>query len=295
MELCLLNPFVRNVCEFAYRVRGCPVYVTDYRLLYIREGTAWFLSGGEMHRLGKDSIYFCPPGGVYEILTGLEGEDPHPVITSLNFDLTMEDRADGEPRTPIPYTGEDPERPASSFPGYLPELRGKTFLYEPYRVFQNVSIYRPYFTRLMTLFYDNTERGRLLCSCVMKELLIELHTAVFAQRSDSASARIASEVKLYLDTHFAENVTVLELASRFGYHANSLGRLFRKTEGVTILQYVLNLRIAEAKRLLAQTALPVSEVARRAGFSDVSYFSDYFKRRVGLSPGELRRRMENNI
>ena len=72
----------------------------------------------------------------------------------------------------------------------------------------------------------------------------------------------------------------------------TFGRRFRQATGQTPLAYVHDLRIEHARNLLERNRLPVSEVAERVGYSEVAYFRRLFKRKVGLSPGEYRRRFK---
>ena len=63
----------------------------------------------------------------------------------------------------------------------------------------------------------------------------------------------------------------------------------RKKTGQPLTAYIKRRRIEWAKELLAQTALPVSQVAQQVGYDNLSYFSSVFHDQTGLSPGEYRR------
>ena len=78
------------------------------------------------------------------------------------------------------------------------------------------------------------------------------------------------------------------IAARLSYHPNYLNRLMQKYTHCTLHQYLLNYRFDRALSLLMMTDLPLSEVAARAGFADVSHFSKLFRRRTGQSPGKFR-------
>jgi len=102
-------------------------------------------------------------------------------------------------------------------------------------------------------------------------------------------------LKRYLEANFTDHIDNASLAGRFGYHVNSLERLFRQSTGTTIRQYVLSLRLAEAKRLLGETGMPISDIARTVGFGNYSYFSDYFRVHVGMSPAAYRKQLQNIV
>ncbi len=83
--------------------------------------------------------------------------------------------------------------------------------------------------------------------------------------------------------------TVEELAARLGVGARHLSRLFAVHVGASPLQTAQTLRIGRAKRLLDETRLPVTEVARRAGFGSVRRFNAAFSRLYGRPPSAIRR------
>ena len=79
------------------------------------------------------------------------------------------------------------------------------------------------------------------------------------------------------------------LAESVGVHPVTLARAFRRAFGCTVGEYVRRLRIDHAAHQLAQTELPLAEIALAAGFSDQSHFSNLFRRHTGLSPFKFRR------
>ncbi|MEX8517673.1 MAG: AlkA N-terminal domain-containing protein [Leptothrix sp. (in: b-proteobacteria)] len=79
------------------------------------------------------------------------------------------------------------------------------------------------------------------------------------------------------------------LAARLGITDRHLRRIFGAAFGVTPVAYAQTQRLLLAKRLLADTPLPITEVALAAGFGSLRRFNDLFRRRYHLTPGELRR------
>ncbi len=69
-----------------------------------------------------------------------------------------------------------------------------------------------------------------------------------------------------------------------------LTTVVRRRTGRTVQEWIIERRIAEARRLLAETDLPVAEVARRVGVPDPGYFSRLFRRAHGASPRKWRGR-----
>ena len=63
---------------------------------------------------------------------------------------------------------------------------------------------------------------------------------------------------------------------------------FRKAFGKSIIHYLIDIRISEAKNLLMETSMPCSVIAKIVGFDDANYFSRIFKKRIGFSPQQYR-------
>ncbi|KQO16654.1 response regulator [Paenibacillus sp. Leaf72] len=96
------------------------------------------------------------------------------------------------------------------------------------------------------------------------------------------------QIKNYIDAHYSENISLKCIAARFYMNALYLGRLFRKNYGVYFNEYVLELRVKEAKKLLRQTDLRMYEIAARVGFQNADYFVTQFEKLEKRSPTEYR-------
>ncbi|MFA6506900.1 MAG: AraC family transcriptional regulator [Treponemataceae bacterium] len=113
------------------------------------------------------------------------------------------------------------------------------------------------------------ERGFLHAERRQRELIDKVKELVDSRLSDRAlgTAAIASEV---------------------GLSASYLRDLFKKSEGIALLEYVGKARLALAKRLLTDSSDPVRSVCDQAGFINYSYFFTYFKKMTGCTPSEYR-------
>ncbi len=69
----------------------------------------------------------------------------------------------------------------------------------------------------------------------------------------------------------------------------TLKRRFKAATGLTLIDYIQNLRIEEAKRLLETTTLPVEVISAEVGYDNLSFFNRLFRRRCGLTPARYRK------
>ena len=109
-----------------------------------------------------------------------------------------------------------------------------------------------------------------------------------SESADSPTYRKMLRARAYLSEHFISDVTNKELSSECGVSQYHMIRCFREHFGITPRQFLVSLRVAHAKRLLAEGG-GIAEVAFRCGFADQSHLCRYFKKISGYSPGKLRK------
>ncbi|EHI98331.1 transcriptional regulator, AraC family [Clostridium sp. DL-VIII] len=96
------------------------------------------------------------------------------------------------------------------------------------------------------------------------------------------------KVKNYLDTHYANNITLDQLAYISYMNKYNLVHTFTKQIGVSPIAYLINKRIDESKILLSTTNYSIRDIASIVGFSNSSYFSQIFKKQTAVSPRAYR-------
>lgn len=106
----------------------------------------------------------------------------------------------------------------------------------------------------------------------------------------SRIVRVVSEAERYLAEHLAEPVNIEDLARRLGMAYSHFRRVFRVQTGFAPWQYVLNLRLSQARRVLASSDITLDDLAGRLGFSSAFHLSTAFKQATGVAPDRWRRR-----
>lgn len=91
-----------------------------------------------------------------------------------------------------------------------------------------------------------------------------------------------------LHTRYASRITVKEMASKMGLSERQFHRIFKRHIGMNMTEYLQNVRIHAARRLLRTTGQKVSNIAAAVGYQDLSYFNAIFKQKTGCTPHAYR-------
>jgi AraC-like DNA-binding protein len=119
-------------------------------------------------------------------------------------------------------------------------------------------------------------------------LLVLAHRSRRASEEDDRVPMLAREAKRLLSRSFQEDMTTSLLARKLTCNPDYLGRLYRRSFGVSITDDLHAQRIRLAKTLLMEEELNVNEVAERCGYHDSTYFRRMFRRLVGMAPRRFR-------
>lgn len=106
--------------------------------------------------------------------------------------------------------------------------------------------------------------------------------------NDNVPLSTIERVLDYINKTPLDQITLKEAAESVHINPSYLSQLFKQQLNKKFVDYVTELRIEEGKRLLHNTTLRMSEIAERVGYSDLAYFSNNFKKIVGVSPSEYR-------
>ena len=163
--------------------------------------------------------------------------------------------------------------------------------------------YMPYFTETVVYKSDIAQSVQDLYRAVLNDApLLEKEENLFflldqilrEYASDFESAdvlrpnRQIQSLCQYMEEHFAENVTLDELLSMTDFGKSYLLRSFTRQTGVSPYRYLQTIRLDKAKRFLEEGIAPI-DAAGRAGFSDQSHFTHFFKEFIGLTPKQYQR------
>ena len=109
------------------------------------------------------------------------------------------------------------------------------------------------------------------------------------RHKEADSRHPLQKVERYLQENFRMPVTIKEIGERFYIHPVYLGQAFLRKHGVSLLEYVHNLRIEEAKRRLAESEETIRVIAEEVGYQHYHHFLKEFEKRTALKPAVYRK------
>lgn len=133
--------------------------------------------------------------------------------------------------------------------------------------------------------------------------LLDILVILLMRRTDFSSplspvsknvSKECAVVRRFIDSHFKENLNLDLLAQVAHVNKYHLSHSFSREYGISPISYLLSLRIQESQRLLSGTDHSLAQIAQFAGFSSPSYFSQSFRKSVGMSPMQYRMQTRQN-
>lgn len=233
---------------------GCP----HHRIIYILHGGGVLTLCGEEYELSEGDGFYLPPNAPYIFDSGEDTSELH----GLAF-------AGREAKNMLRLIRLEQEEVFR-----IRELRAADAL----------------FKKMLRLSHSGQQYAGHNCSALLYQFFIELHRALKQQNGchDSEKLRQLQPVIDHIDSNYRSEITLAELSDIVGLSPQYLCRLFKECLNMRPFEYLARRRIQQAKLLLAENSLSVSEIAAQVGYNDCSYFCSVFKKHEQLSPAEYR-------
>lgn len=236
-----------------------------YQLLYVLEGTGKIILDGAEYLLEQDHVTFITPLTSHGIFS-----DHKLTVLVLAFDSRI---IDGTNQALFEQTLYE-----SKFIGLNPfnssEIRQllRTMLYEQaHQTLHQEMALRTYLSQLLLLIVRGEKSN---------------------EQVDANSLR-AERLKEYIDSHYFEGVHAEDLASRLGMSTRHMNTIFKDTYKTTPMQYLTEVRVGLAKKMLAETDKDIASICFEVGFESISTFYRSFKNNTSLSPSKYRTTQQN--
>ncbi|TXK74387.1 helix-turn-helix transcriptional regulator [Paenibacillus sp. N3.4] len=124
---------------------------------------------------------------------------------------------------------------------------------------------------------------------LFQEILRQLSASIDKDTA-SPSTACAEKAASYLRQHYREPISAKELGDNVNFHPVYIARCMQREYGCSPTEYMVKLRIQQAKLLLLQTDLPIAHIAEEVGFEQPAYFATCFTKVEGISPRKYRQR-----
>lgn len=150
------------------------------------------------------------------------------------------------------------------------------------------------FAQLMVKEFRDKKPGfELVCHGLLQVLLVFIsrkqHLNVISDTSFQLSKECAL-AKRYIDANYSKNITLDSLAEITHINKFYLAHSFTECMGQSPINYLTEVRLAASKQQLTTSNMSIAQIATNNGFSSQSYFSQIFKKKVGITPQQYRKR-----
>ena len=145
---------------------------------------------------------------------------------------------------------------------------------------------------IMHEFQDKKPGFEKVCHGLLEVLLVYISRKQKLSVISESSFQLSKEcaiAKRYIDTNYAQDITLDSLAEITHINKFYLAHSFTECIGQSPISYLTERRLAACKELLSSSNLSVTQIATSAGFSSQSYFSQIFAKKVGMSPRQYRK------
>lgn len=234
-------------------------------LAAVTQGKVIYTLNGQRYVARKGEVLFIPKGTTRSAENDESG--PHQKYTVL-FDYEIDEKL------------------------YIPFLDRQTVYQLRIRHFDYLA------ARFMLLYYENMGSGsidRMLVLNWLQEILLLVSREAELRDVSPIKLTLAKKMQSFLTEHYREPIEINDLANLIGRSPNYTSSLFKEVTGQSPIQFMHDLRIAEARRLLLHSDMTLPEISQYLGFYDTSYFFRMFKKMMSMTPSEFRARNVNEI
>jgi YesN/AraC family two-component response regulator len=124
------------------------------------------------------------------------------------------------------------------------------------------------------------------------EIKQDLINYIGAREGTSYILRLILKAQKYIDDHFNEDISLVEVSDTVNLNPCYLTTLFKRYTNMSYSEYLTHIRMKKAKNLLEKSAYKVYEIGEMVGYQNPYYFNRIFKKTIGLSPGEYKKKVQ---
>lgn len=144
------------------------------------------------------------------------------------------------------------------------------------------------FTKLWQCWTNEEKYCQLICRTMLQEILYLLLVS-HSKSNVNMALKSAAPIEKYIRDNFTKKISLEDLSVIANRSVSHICKMFSEAYGISPKQYILELRLNQAKKLLQNSNLSISEISSQCGFNDVFYFSRQYKLKNGISPSSERK------
>lgn len=129
-------------------------------------------------------------------------------------------------------------------------------------------------------------------SDIRSALIRTVRTIAESARSDPKRKLDPASVAQYIETHYMDNLHLDHMAEKLQTTPKYFSNFFKRTFAINFVEYLNKVRLHQAKQLLKNTELSISEIGEKTGYLNASTFTTTFKKHYGISPSEYRKQLK---
>lgn len=235
-------------------------FYNDTHIFFIQGGRGEFTIDGHTFTAGEGDFIVCHPGISYAASSF--NNDPLKAIFMAISNIHISDKTKG-------YIIDEGAPPL-------------------FRLHKNRMIIEKLMLDIVSEFKEPQLGSTEMITALLRSLIVHLIRSLTVEEVSSYSSA-SQTVKSYIEQNYKLDLSLSDLASIVYVSPYHLAHLFKNETGMSPIQYLIQCRIEEAKRLLKYTDLSVREISASVGYPNANYFNLLFKKMTGNSPGKYRR------
>ena len=251
-----------------------------YELLYIDRGNIHVSAEDFSGMLSVNQLIIHKPNERHSLSTS-EGVAPNVII--IGFECDSKELIPFS-KNPITLTGEQ----ANALARILQE--GMSIFQPPYDILNQA-----YMPKRKEYPFGADQMIKIGLEAFLISLVRQFYSINSTSKSDIYPKDSIEAVHKYIIENFNSKLSLDNLCFLFGFNKTTLCQNFKETYGKTILNYINELKIKEAKALLRSKNESITEISEKLGFESVHYFSRYFKKHTGITPTEYAKMIRSKL
>ncbi|WP_256759694.1 AraC family transcriptional regulator [Cohnella sp. WQ 127256] len=255
-----------------------PIHIHDFlEIQYVAEGKGFHYIGDERIFVEKGDLFIIPIGTRHVYRPASEASKDELIVYNCLFDSSVPDRL--MRAYPFPHS-------------ILNLLSGDNRSYRRFKDSFNEA------KTCMEMLYREYQTGQpgyeAILYARLTELLVCLYRLELSQEKSAPAISQLGKVFEYIEQNYGQSITLVEISALIPVSVSYMQRMFKQATGQSYTEYIQNLRVKKSCELLQQTAMSVKDIAAMAGYRDLKFFHELFRKKTGTTPREYRNKIKQS-